>query len=246
MNMQADLLRQMEKFPLRFCKPIYFGLTPKRDAEASINNGTATLLKHQNKFLALTCHHVLKHYRKRLKEEKEIFFSISNLHFDPEKQLIFEDEALDVVAFELTEEQAAKVSEAGIGIGEAFFAVHEGNLASVKTNDFVAYSGFPGDLRRFTSYAEINFGSYSSGACRVSDVHSDYICCEFEREHWISNSYELEPNCLGGVSGGPAFLICRTPKNIQYYKFAGLIYKMHESTESLYIRMATSFPFLKI
>ncbi|OIN03685.1 hypothetical protein A9236_01980 [Polynucleobacter sp. QLW-P1DATA-2] len=245
MNMQTDLLQQMERFPLRFCKPIYFGLTPGKDAGVSINNGTSTLLQYQNKFLALTCHHVFKHYRKRLREEREIFFSISNVHFDPEKQLIYEDEALDVVAFELTEEQASMVSEGSIGIGEAFFRIHDGDLAIVKNNDFVAYSGFPGDLRRLDSYAEINFGSYSSGACRVSDIYSDYICCEFEREHWISSSYELEPNCLGGISGGPAFLICRTPENIQYYKFAGVIYKMHESTESLYIRAATSFPFLK-
>ena len=65
--------------------------------------------------------------------------------------------------------------------------------------DFVAYAGFPGDLREHVSFDGISFGSYSSGACRVTDLHADYLTCEFEREYWIQNFVEHEPESLEPV-----------------------------------------------
>jgi hypothetical protein len=41
----------MERFPLRFCKPLYFGVPPSREHPAQVNNGTATLLNLRGDFL---------------------------------------------------------------------------------------------------------------------------------------------------------------------------------------------------
>jgi hypothetical protein len=40
----GPLGRQMEMFPLRFCKPVYFGVPPSREHPVAVNNGTASLL----------------------------------------------------------------------------------------------------------------------------------------------------------------------------------------------------------
>ena len=108
--------------------------------------------------------------------------------------------------------------------------------------DFVAYGGFPGDLRQRASFDKLSFGTHSSGACRVTDLHSDYITCEFEREYWIKHFPEAEPESLGGLSGGPVFVIRYSSSDVVSYEFAGLIYGMDEPTESLYIRQAQAIP----
>lgn len=40
----GPLGRQMEMFPLRFCKPASFGVPPSREHPVLVNNGTASLL----------------------------------------------------------------------------------------------------------------------------------------------------------------------------------------------------------
>ena len=44
--------RQMEMFPLRFCKPAYFGVPPSREHPVVVNNGTASLLDLRGDLLA--------------------------------------------------------------------------------------------------------------------------------------------------------------------------------------------------
>jgi hypothetical protein len=109
----------------------------------------------------------------------------------------------------------------------------------------VTFAGFPGDLRRLESLDAFNFGTYSSGAARVTDRHSDYLVCQFEREHWVrsSDTGEPEPNSLGGMSGGPAFVLRHSSAGIMSYEFCGIIYKMHEASESLFIREVGAIAF---
>lgn len=233
---------EMAKFPVRFCKPAYFGVPPSREHPAAINSGTTTLLNCRGTLLAVTCHHVIDGYRRKLAEDRNCSFAIANCHFDPLAQLAAEDHAIDIAVLQITPEQAAVIKRNSNGIGEAFYPLNAWPPAPVKVGDFVAYAGFPGDLREHVSLDEISFGSYSSGACRVTDLYADYLTCEFEREFWIQNFVEHEPESLGGLSGGPAFVIRYSAAGIISYEFAGLIFRMHESTESLYIRQARVIP----
>lgn len=92
---------------------------------------------------------------------------------------------------------------------------------------------------------ELSFGTYSHAAARVTDLHSDYLACQFERQFWAKSqsTCEPEPSGLGGLSGGPAFLIHRSPSGIISYGFCGIIYRMHEGSETLYIRRLESIRF---
>ncbi len=68
------------------------------------------------------------------------------------------------------------------------------------------------------------------------------VTCEFEREYWIKHFPEADPESLGGLSGGPVFVIRHSPSGVVSYEYAGLIYRMHEPTESLFIRQAQAIP----
>lgn len=235
----GDLGQEMAKFPLRFCKPIYFGSPPSRQHPARINNGTVALLKTGEKFFGLTCEHVIREYCQRRNEGEDFFLRISNLHLDdPLSKLVKMDRVLDYAVFELSEEQAGEITGDSNGIGEAFYEAIPRPPALVEVGDFVAFGGFPGNLRKLASFDELDFGSYSSGACQVTDKHSDYFVCEFERKYWIRHFSESEPETLGGLSGGPAFAI-RYASGISSYEFVGWVYQIHPETETLMMRHAS-------
>src|SRR6266853_3999834 len=73
----------MQKFPLRFCKPIFFGAPPSRQFPTKVNNGTATLLLRNGEYLVVTCAHVLSHFRTVRHANPACFFAVGNCHFDP-------------------------------------------------------------------------------------------------------------------------------------------------------------------
>jgi hypothetical protein len=228
----------MAKYPARFCKPVMFGAPPSGGRPARVNSGTATLLRRDDEYLAVTCFHVLKHYRNVSRAKPACFFAIGNCHFNPSPQIVCEDEAIDVCVIRLTPAQASQVVAGNIGIGEQFFELGAASSTPAKIDEYVAFAGFPGNLRRLQALSDFDFGVYSSGAARVTDRHTDYIVCRFEREHWIRSiqSGDPEPESLGGMSGGPAFFIRHSPAGIISYDFCGIIFRMHEASESLFIR----------
>lgn len=235
--------QEMTKFALRSCAPVYFGVPPSRERPIVVNSGTVSLLKFGDQLLAITCSHVIDGYRHGLAKDARCLFAIADCYFDnPLDQLVAEDSAIDVAVLRLTSDQAHEITRASNGIAEAFYEIGPRPPTPAKIDDYVAYGGFPGDVRHIISFSELSFGSYSSGSCRVTDCHSDYMTCKFEREYWIKHFSEPEPESLGGLSGGPAFAIVHQPSGLVSYRYAGLIYGMHESTESLFIRQASVLP----
>ena len=233
---------EMAKFPLRFSKRVFFGLSPSREHHVVVNGGTASLLKLSSEHLAVTCSHVIEGYRRKLAEDRHCLFAVGNCYFDPLAQLVAEDSAVDVAVLQLTPRQADEITRDSDGTGEIFYELPPQAPTPVKVGDFVAYGGFPGDLHQLASFDKLIFGSYSSGACRVTDLHSDYFTCEFEREYWIKHFSDAEPQNLGGLSGGPVFVIRHSHTGLVSYEYAGLIYRMHVPTESLFIRQAQAIP----
>ena len=239
----GPLGQEMAKFPLRFCKPVYFGPPPSRKDPVVVKSGTASLLKFRGKFLALTCSHVLAGYRSDMARNRGCIFPIANCYLNrPLNQLAAEDSAIDAAVLELTDEQACEITRGNNGIGEAFYEVGSETSMPIRVGDFVAYAGFPGCLRKLESFDELNFGSYSSGACRVIDVHSDYVVCGFEREVWIKHFSEPEPRALEGLSGGPVFVLRHRFSGVMSYEFAGIVFGMSASDEALFVRQAAALP----
>lgn len=228
---------EMSKFALRFCQPLFFGLPPSPAHPIKVRNGTMSLLKVGERFFGLTCDHVIKEYRNKRKADVRCILTVANLEMDdPRSKLIAEDRVIDYAVFELTAAQAKEVIKDSKGIGEAFFEVNPHAPTSIKVGDFVAFAGFPEELRKLTSFDRLNFGTYSSGACRVTDTHGDYFICEFEREYWLRHFPEPDPECLSGLSGGPVFAVRFSPSGIQHYEFVGYIWQIYPETELLMVR----------
>jgi hypothetical protein len=115
----GPLGQEMQMFPLRFCKPIYFGPPPSRDAPAIVNNGTATLVRWRDEHFAITCWHVIEYFRKRVGEDRRCLFAISGCYFDPLAQIVGEARVIDATVLRLTRDQAALITRGTTGIGSS-------------------------------------------------------------------------------------------------------------------------------
>jgi hypothetical protein len=92
------------------------------------------------------------------------------------------------------------------------------------------------------SIDEINVGSYSSGAARVTSSHDDYFVCQFERDEWVEHFNEPESATIAGLSGGPAFVLRHSAAGVMSYEFSGAIYEFSEDYELLYVRASGAIP----
>lgn len=230
---------EFEKYPLKFAIPAYFGARPRHGTSATVNSGSASLLRLGGQLFALTCSHVLGGYRQRLAEGPCIF-QLGDCEFDPLAQLKAEDEELDYALIVVTEGQGKEIAKPGGPFDGTFFCEpSQWPPGDVKEGDFVAFGGFPGELRQAVSFDEISFGSFSSGASRVTSVREDYLVCQFEREFWVRHGHEPEPKTIRGMSGGPVFAIRHdADTGIMTYEFIGHIYEFSEDFELLYVRLA--------
>jgi hypothetical protein len=229
---------EFAKYPLKFAVPAYFGIRPQLGDPATVNSGTASLVRIDGQSYALTCSHVLDAYRER-SAEVACIFQIGNCELDPLNQLKAEDKKLDYALIGLTEAQGKEISMPdGPFDGKFFCEVAQWPPGDVMDGDFVTFGGFPGKLRQARSFDELSFGSFSSGASRVASVGEDYVVSQFEREFWVKHGYEAEPETIRGMSGGPVFAIRHNATSgIMTYEFIGHIYEFSEDFELLYVRL---------
>lgn len=229
---------EFEKYPLKFVTPAYFGARPQTGLPITINSGSASLIRLNGQSFALTCWHVMDVYRNRLAEGPCIF-QLGNCELDPLVQMKAEDKSLDYSLIQLTEEQIDEIGKpSGPFDGTFFCDIAQWPPSEVQEGDFVSFGGFPGELRRADSCDQLSFGSYSSGASRVTSSREDYLVCQFEPEHWISHGLEPAPGSIRGMSGGPVFAIRHSQVGIMTYDFVGHITEFHEDFKLLYVRLA--------
>ncbi len=232
---------EMTKFPLRFAKAVYFGNLPYDTSDQTVKNGTVSLVDLGSGQMAITCSHVLDGYRERLKENNKVVFRIGNAILNPLEYLIGEssESELDLAILNLKEINVKEIS-LGKEIGTSFFRPETWPPDDVNVGDFISFGGFPGKLREQTSSGDLIFGSLSNGASEVSSVNDEYFICQFEREYWVESlgiESEKDLRELGGISGGPVFLM-RENNGIMYYEFVGIIYQFSTDYDLLYIRKA--------
>lgn len=157
----------------------------------------------------------------QLKEYKNPLFQIGAVKLDPFSQLIAENKRLDLATIKLNFVQAEAITSGG-EIGSLFFEPRSWPPQSLVEGDFIAFGGFPGQWRKEIAFDELEFPTFSSGACIVSQVADDRFACQFEREYWVTalNIDNRDPLYnLGGMSGGPAFIYRGL-----YWDFIGVIY----------------------
>ncbi|WP_321889503.1 hypothetical protein [Paraburkholderia bannensis] len=239
--MAGSLGEQLMKFPLHWCKPAFFGIEPAPGNRAEVQNGTASLIVCGDDHFAITCRHVLDGFRDVRAKYDRVFFQIGNCLIDPLAQLVIEGQGvLDVAVLRLTQEQAQRIVHNSNGIGEGFFHVGQQRPVTIDEGNGVAFAGFPGTLRRHDAPQELNFGSYGCGATPVTAANDERFICQFDRAEWVVRGGEAEPETIGGLSGGPAFLIRQSSAGLISYEFAGIIYQFSEDYELLYIAQAAA------
>jgi hypothetical protein len=233
---------EFEKYPLKFVAPAYFGARPQPGIPATVNSGSASLLRLNGQAFALTCWHVLDCYRQRLAEGPCIF-QLGDCELDPLTQLQAEDKGLDYALIRVTDAQTKEIARPNGPFGGRFFCdLAPWPPSEVAEGDFVAFGGFPGELRQAACFDKLSFGSYSSGASRVASARDEYLVCLFEPDHWVSHGLEPEPSTIRGMSGGPVFAIRHSAAGIMTYDFVGHITEFHEDYKLLYVRLARTLP----
>lgn len=236
---EGQLGVEMEKYPLKFAIPAHFGARPTPGTPITVNSGSASLVRLHGQPFALTCSHVLDGYRKCLDVDAKTIFQLGNCKLDPLAQLKVEDKKLDYALLALTSEQAKELEKPHGPFGGTFFVEpSQWPHSAVAAGDFVAFGGFPGELRHAKAYDELSFGSYSSGGAEVTAVGEDYFVCQFDRDRWVKHGNEPEPTTIRGMSGGPVFAIRHSDAGILTHEFVGHIFEFSECWELLYIRLA--------
>ncbi|HDR8858106.1 TPA: hypothetical protein QDA74_005004 [Burkholderia territorii] len=226
---------ELMRFPLRFTKPAFFGIWPRRGDPPTVNNGSASLIRLGEEHFAITCHHVLDGFRQKRAESDRAFFQVANCRLDPLAQLVEESDRPDIAVIRLTAAQAAEITRDSNGIGEAFLEIENARPELLPEEAGIAFGGFPGDLRLQPRGAEFNFGSFSCGATPVTTSRDDYLVCQFERAEWVRQGYEPEPATIGGISGCPVLRIHESKAGIISHSFAGIVYEYSSAFDLLYI-----------
>jgi hypothetical protein len=223
---------EISKYAVRFATPVFFGESPNSSYSAPLRNGTATLLRLQDRFLGVTCQHVLDGYR-RLKTAQNIFFQLGPVRLDPEKHLISEDRKLDLAIIDLTP-FVGKVSDL---TEVSFVQPMTWPPREVSNEDVLCMSGFPGIWREQIDLGHVRFYSFSSGTGEVLSVRDNEIITTVQIQDCITQiNYGKILGSLGGLSGGPVFVWRKTP--ILVAELVGFIYEYQESYDLMRVRAA--------
>ena len=214
---------RISTYAVDYATPVFFGESPYSSYAAKLANGTATLVKFENRFCAVTCWHVIDGYR-RSRAEGATAFQIGPFRMDPEEHLIGEDEEFDLAVLDLT-----SLMDRTDDLGESKFVRPVcWPPQSVSTTDILCLGGFPGIWREQADRGYLRFYSFSSGTCEVRSVRDNQIVTTVQIEDCISQIRDDRVwGSLGGLSGGPVFVWRKTP--ILVAELVGFIYEYQET-----------------
>lgn len=224
---------RMAKYPMQFCRPVFFGQSPHFSYAAALNSGTATFVKLEGRFLAVTCHHVLEAYR-RARTAAETVFQIGEVLLDPEGYLVSEDRDRDLTVIELT-----RFVGCSSDLTEAMFVqpiVWPPQAVSV--TDILCLGGYPGVWREQMTLGHLRFHTFSTGTGEILSVDGEKIVTTIQlQDSIIQNEHGRVQGSLGGLSGGPVFAWRKTPLLVA--ELVGFIYEYQESFDLMFVRKAS-------
>jgi hypothetical protein len=125
--------------------------------------------------------------------------------FEPRPRVVWEDAQKDISVLKLSEEEASRLK------GKCIFASPPQWPPSVPENGAaILIAGYPKYLRELNALeSKIECGPYSA-MLRAKNVGDGYFYCQIEQEELISFNGGPLPDpktFLGGLSGGPVFLV---------------------------------------
>jgi hypothetical protein len=218
------------EFPLRYATQVLIAdLSP---GGPQLNNGTATLLELESKKLAITCSHVIEKYRAHWMSNRRAIFQIGTVKLNPIAQILSDSPEADLATILLSNDQAEKLTDSGM----QFFVPVSWPPAPVTDKDWIAVGGYPAVWRDRVAWDTLEFKGYSIGATPVTTVRETQIGCRFERDRWVWNSKLdglVDPLDLGGMSGGPAFVL-----RSLHWELAGVVFEFNPNLDVLFLRPA--------
>ena len=223
----------LSTYAIRFAQPVFFGQSPAAAYSATLASGTGSLIRFGEKFIGITCHHVLSAYRTRRRVDPQTVFHFGRINFDPEHYLIAENAKLDLVTLDLTS-FVGKVNEL---TAVSFVDPIRWPPGPVVTDDVIAFAGFPGIWREQVSLGYLRFYAFSSGAGPVSSIGDQHLVTRIEFEECVAAIRDgLVMGSIGGLSGAPVFVWRSKP--ILFAELVGFVTEYQESLDLLYVRRA--------
>lgn len=231
------LSEEAAKFPMRFAKAVIIGRVPSPDFPTQVSTGTATLVKLPIGAVAITCEHVVREALAVRNTDPDILFQVGDAVLDLEKQLIATDQERDIATIRITDAQLEKVISGG-EIGASLFAPVSWPPLQPTEQDYIAFGGFPGRLREITSFQDLVFGTWSSGASKVDSSNERQFATHFQRDRWeqaYGTGEHLALVELGGMSGGPAFIL-----RDMHWDLVGIVKEYHEAFDLMFFASLAS------
>jgi hypothetical protein len=224
---------ELTRYPSRFARAVYLGEPPPFSPSTYMASATMTLLRFDNLFIGVTCHHVLARYREVQATLPDIFCQIGQVRFNPLEYLIDEDKERDLATFNLTS-FVGKVE----GLDEAqFIEPPSWPPGNVSEEDIICLAGYPGIWREQLSLGELRFYSFSSGATFVKSAGEERFGVRLQSEGCIVTiNKEKILGDLGGMSGGPVF--CWRRSGVFRAELVGFIYEYQETWDIMLVRAA--------
>jgi hypothetical protein len=214
---------QLLKGMLGYVTTISWGLEDQLASKYNLlSHGTAFLANFGEKTFLVTAAHVLEGFRQAKSDNPQVKSYVGEVEYDLEARLIscLGSSTLDIATFDINLSEICKLGKA-ITFGAKNWPPEE-----VEVGQGIIFAGFPGQERIDKGGSEYEFGLYVA-LTPVDSVSERHFGCKFNRNSWIDSfgkGFPKEGYDLGGVSGGPAFVLNKSDAGLFSWDLVGVVY----------------------
>ena len=212
-----DFATQVAVGPMHYMSVVGIG-NPETESVPT-NNGTVSLLQLNGRRLGVTCAHVVKAYKERLRLDSGVILQVGRSRIELD-QIIDVDDGRDLAVLDLE-----RVNVSGMNIPARFFEPISWPPCDVASGNSISMAGLPG-LTRVVSGTRVDYRTFSATLVPIHRVEDSRLIIQLNREELIFMTGSREedlPQCLGGVSGGPVFLNRETSSGLMVNELVGII-----------------------
>ena len=178
---------------------ILIGPPAGANSGTKIDHGSAVAIEVRGRLYAATAWHVVAEYIRRKSAGENVRFQLGNAIVDAEARIAWKNEEADLVFRAITPRQARSTRQ-------SWWPPPRWPPRLPESGDFIAFCGFPDELRSQPSAARVDLGALGC-VLQVESASPTRAIAVMQRERLISvASYVPTPGTrMGGMSGGPAF-----------------------------------------
>lgn len=172
-----------------------------------IRNGSTFLVRQADKYLGITCEHVIDEYLSIKAEHEDAVCVIGGQPIDLIEMTIDTSSRKDLAIIDLD----AFGEFPDIGLGQPSYYGMDDPFASVAATDVLIYGGFPGQWRVVSGVRQLEYSTFSLAGELAQDIRDCSFKISIEPESYRRTDLGFRTlNDLvgyGGLSGAPVFAI---------------------------------------